>query len=114
MTERVRAARLVGAGLLAAFLAAGCGGQHAAQQTSTRYAASSLRGLVPEPLPRRPSFTLTDTSGRPFSFATRTRGSLTYLYFGYTHCPDACPTTMSDLAAALRRQPQRIRRRVDV
>jgi len=57
---------------------------------------------------------LTDTSGHPFSFAARTRGKLTYLYFGYTHCPDVCPITVSDLAVALRRQPPSVRRRVDV
>ena len=39
---------------------------------------------------------------RPFSLAAATRGKLTYLYFGYTHCPDACPATMSDLSYALR------------
>jgi protein SCO1/2 len=77
-------------------------------------AASTPHGLVPTPLPVVPSFTLTDTAGRPFSFAAHARGKLTYLYFGYTHCPDACPTTMSDLAAALHRQPRSVRRRVEV
>ena len=38
----------------------------------------------------KPSFTLTDTSGRPYDFSAATRGKLTYLFFGYTHCPDAC------------------------
>jgi protein SCO1 len=28
-------------------------------------------------------------------------GRLTLLYFGYTHCPDVCPTTMADLGVAL-------------
>lgn len=115
MNRRIQAARLAGAGLLAALLAAGCGGGHAAQSTTTQQAAAPvLHGLVPQPLPRRPRFTLTDTSGRPFSFAARTRGTLTYLYFGYTHCPDACPTTMSDLAAALREETAGVRRHVDV
>lgn len=29
------------------------------------------------------------------------RGKLVVLFFGYTHCPDVCPTTLSDTAAAL-------------
>lgn len=61
-----------------------------------------LRGLGVAPVPRKPDFVLNDTSGKPVGFRQLTRGRLTYLYFGYTHCPDACPTTMADLAAALR------------
>lgn len=30
------------------------------------------------------------------------RGKLVVLFFGYTHCPDVCPTTLSDMATALR------------
>ncbi|HZC72794.1 MAG TPA: SCO family protein [Jatrophihabitans sp.] len=60
-------------------------------------------GLVP-PQPR-PSFTLRDTSGKPFAFATRTAGHPTFLYFGYTHCPDECPATMADLRLALKQVP---------
>jgi protein SCO1/2 len=93
---------------------AGCGGTHHAAAHPPVHAATQLHGLVPQPLLRKPSFTLTDTAGRPFPFATRTRGKLAYLYFGYTHCPDACPTTMADLAAALHRQPADVRRRVEV
>ena len=36
----------------------------------------------------KPEFTLTDTSGHPYDFAEQTKGRLTLLYFGYTHCPD--------------------------
>ena len=31
------------------------------------------------------------------------RGRAVVLYFGYTNCPDACPTTLSDLATVLHR-----------
>jgi protein SCO1/2 len=31
------------------------------------------------------------------------RGHVVVLYFGYTNCPDACPTTLSDLATVLHR-----------
>jgi len=101
-----------------ALAAAGCGDHaatHPAAAPAPRQAdAPALHGLVPSPLPRKPSFTLTDTAGRPFDFAARTRGRLTYLYFGYTHCPDACPTAMTDLAYAVHSQPASIRHRVAV
>ena len=51
---------------------------------------------------RRPSFTLTDTSGASYDFKAATAGRPTLLFFGYTNCPDVCPTTMADVAVALR------------
>ncbi len=60
-------------------------------------------GLVP-PQPR-PSFTLTDTAGQAFSFGTRTTGHPTLVFFGYTNCPDVCPTTMADIHQALTKLP---------
>lgn len=30
------------------------------------------------------------------------RGKLVAMFFGYTHCPDVCPTTLSDFAMALK------------
>jgi protein SCO1/2 len=51
---------------------------------------------------RRPSFTLTDTTGAPFDFRAATAGRPTLLFFGFTQCPDVCPTTMADIAVALR------------
>ncbi|HEX5493715.1 MAG TPA: SCO family protein [Mycobacteriales bacterium] len=63
---------------------------------------------------RRPSFTLTDTAGRSYDFNARTAGRPTFLYFGYTHCPDVCPTTMANIATALREVPAQIRAKVDV
>lgn len=43
-------------------------------------------------------FTLTDHRGRPFTLA-QLQGHWSLLFFGYTHCPDICPTTMSTLNA---------------
>ena len=61
-------------------------------------------GLVTPPLPK-PRFVLTDTSGAPFDFWKRTQGSVTLLFFGYTHCPDMCPLQMSIIAQALKDIP---------
>lgn len=61
-------------------------------------------GLVSPPLPK-PKFTLTDTSGVPFDFASKTQGYTTLLFFGYTHCPDMCPLQMSTIAQALKKIP---------
>ena len=63
--------------------------------------SSPWSGVVLSPAPAKPDFTLTDTSGHPYDFRARTKGQLTFLYFGYTHCPDACPITMATLAGAL-------------
>jgi protein SCO1/2 len=66
-------------------------------------AVSGYQGAGLTPAQPRPSFTLTDTAGRPFAFGTRTAGHPTFLYFGYTNCPDICPATMADIGVALRK-----------
>jgi protein SCO1 len=69
-------------------------------------------GLTP-PQPR-PSFTLTDTAGKAFAFGTQTAGHPTLVYFGYTNCPDVCPTTMVDINQALTKVPVALQARTYV
>jgi protein SCO1/2 len=59
-------------------------------------------GLVSPPLPK-PKFTLTDTSGAAFDLWAKTQGSVTLLFFGYTHCPDMCPLQMHMIAEAMKK-----------
>lgn len=47
-------------------------------------------------------FTLTGTDGKPFS-NSRLNGKPAAIFFGFTHCPDVCPTTLARLVK-LRRQ----------
>lgn len=47
-------------------------------------------------------FALTDQAGRPFG-RTQLRGRWTFLFFGFTNCPDVCPTTLATLAEVRRR-----------
>jgi len=49
-----------------------------------------------------PDFTLTDTSGRGFTPRDLT-GAPTLMFFGFTRCPDVCPTTLVKLALIVRR-----------
>lgn len=47
-------------------------------------------------------FTLTGSDGKPFSSA-KLNGRPAAIFFGFTHCPDVCPTTLARLVK-LRRQ----------
>lgn len=69
--------------------------------SSTATAAPTFFGRPIEPARERPDFTLTGTDGQPYDFATETQGQLTFLFFGYTNCPDICPISMATLTAAL-------------
>jgi protein SCO1/2 len=57
---------------------------------------------------------LTDTEGHAFSLASSTDHRLTLVFFGYTHCPDECPTTMATLASAMLQLDAADRARVQV
>jgi len=63
---------------------------------------SKYDGVSLDPPYQRPQFTLTADTGGTYDFTSVTKGKPTLLFFGYTHCPDVCPTTMADIAVALR------------
>ncbi|MGH9123227.1 MAG: SCO family protein [Acidimicrobiales bacterium] len=73
-----------------------------------------LKGIIQSPLLAKPDFTLTDTAGQPFSLRSGTAGYVTLLYFGYTHCPDVCPTQMADMAIGLSKVSASVRSHVKV
>jgi len=47
-------------------------------------------------------FQLTDHNGKPRTLADY-RGKVVVMFFGYTQCPDVCPTTLAELAEAMKR-----------
>ncbi len=61
-----------------------------------------LVGYTRDPAPKVDAVALPDVSrdGEPFEFRAAD-GELLVVYFGYTNCPDICPTTMADLRRAL-------------
>ena len=100
--------------VLSLALLAACG-------TTTSSSPVRLLGPTPDfhgvwldqPLPE-PDMTLTSAAGRPFDLRKGTAGRLTLAYFGYTHCPDICPTTMADLASAMRKLTPADRKKIAV
>jgi protein SCO1/2 len=48
---------------------------------------------------RAPDFTLTDQFGHPYRLSSHV-GTPIALFFGYTYCPDICPTTLASLQRA--------------
>ncbi|MEJ2362178.1 MAG: SCO family protein [Gammaproteobacteria bacterium] len=55
-----------------------------------------ISGLMP-----RLAFTLTEANRDKLVHATDYRGKYALLYFGYTHCPDVCPLTLTRLKRVL-------------
>lgn len=70
--------------LLALLLAACAPGAHA------------MLGTARIPPTMTPDLTFTDSRGMAFHLSAE-RGRVTLVYFGFTSCPDLCPTTLADL-----------------
>lgn len=79
--------------------------------TSCEQQAPSFRGTVLKSPVSAPDFILTDQHGQPFRLSEQ-RGRVVLLYFGYTHCPGACPLTLSkwtQIREALGADAERVR-----
>jgi protein SCO1/2 len=119
--KRRRPLAALAATALVAVAAAGCASSSAATTTNTGNDSpgmvlintSKYKGNIITPV-RKPSGTLTADNGKPFNLRADTKGVVTLLYFGYTHCPDLCPLTMSNTAVALKLLPAADRAKVRV
>lgn len=72
-------------------LAVGVWTWQARQQSAPVTTAAATVLPAPRPLPE---FRLVDHQGQPFGLANL-QGSWSLLFFGFTHCPDICPNTLS-------------------
>jgi protein SCO1/2 len=87
---RKRVVGLVVVGIALVFLS-GCDGR-------TKWNSLDISGAFPSL-----AFNMTRASdGKPVTVADY-KGQIVLLYFGYTFCPDVCPTTLSNVAAILTR-----------
>ena len=60
------------------------------------FGSPDFNGLALQSTEPVPDFTLMASNGEPMSLSDL-RGKVVLLYFGYTYCPDACPTTLAQL-----------------
>ena len=81
-------ARFVALALLC--LVAACG------KTDSAWHGTDISGAMPAL-----DFSMTRANDGKAVSAGDYRGKVTLLYFGYTHCPDVCPTTLANLSEAL-------------
>lgn len=107
MIRRTKIAVLALAALMALGAVSACGSASGHKATGVVGGTSSgkYKGIGLNPPQPRPSFTLFDTDDKPFSFAQQTAGRNTLLFFGYTNCPDICPTTMASINEAVATLP---------
>ncbi len=72
----------------------------------------TLKTTIIYPKPRTlPLFKLVDHKGQPFSNIQLT-GKWSVMFFGYTHCPDICPTTITALAKVADKLTPEIREQI--
>ena len=87
---------LLAAGILAGLVVLGTGGYIALALRDNPHgvAGSPLASAIGGP------FQLVDQNGKTVTDADL-KGKWSLIYFGYTHCPDACPTALNDISIAL-------------
>jgi protein SCO1/2 len=83
---------LWGAAVVVAMLA----GFFVAQRSANSVPQLTSGTWFPQPRPIE-DFTLTDEASQPFTLKDL-QGRPTLVFFGFTHCPDVCPTTLAKLA----------------
>ncbi len=84
---------------MVAVLAAG-GGVWVAKRTSDQAPQLTSGTWLPQPRPLS-AFSLTDHAGQPFT-PQSLKGRPTLVFFGFTHCPDVCPTTLAKLSQVVK------------
>jgi protein SCO1/2 len=97
--KKIAAGFIVVAGLLTIFTLAGCDRLGISTPWSTKapvFINTDVTGLG-----YAKDFALTDHTGKLRTLADF-KGKAVVVFFGYTHCPDVCPTTMFELAGVMK------------
>jgi protein SCO1/2 len=71
------------------------------ERATSDEAVALVTGTLLDPPGPLPEFELTDHHERRFD-NERLRGQWTFVFFGFTYCPDVCPTTLQMLAGVVK------------
>lgn len=82
---------------LALAAVAACAGLSGCAPDGPKFQASDVTGAT-----FGRDFNLLDTTGKPRTLADY-RGKAVVIFFGYTQCPDVCPTTLAELAEVMKK-----------
>lgn len=100
---------------------AGCGGGASTSGAASVSSAAGTSGFTGDALPQPVTLSsaaageaFASSAGGTTTLGTLQRGHVMLVYYGYTHCPDVCPTTMADLGVALRKASPALQRKVQV
>ncbi|MER5290694.1 SCO family protein [Streptomyces pharetrae] len=110
-TLPLRKKTLAAAALLAAasLTLSACGGTDDSGSTvavvSEEPGSDKAATVLDQPF-EKPDLVLKDTRGKTYDLRKETAGKPTLIYFGYTNCPDVCPSTMSNIAVAKKQLPK--------
>jgi protein SCO1/2 len=80
---------------------------------TNRHARDALRGTPFTPERNAPAVTLMDQSGAAAPLVAPSSAA-TFIFFGYTHCKEACPLALATLAKAYRTLPKAAAVRVEM
>ncbi len=103
-----RAARIVASAAVAASMLAACAGSSGTPMPSVVMVETvtvppiGSRETAVDPPVAAPPLVLIDQDGKPFDLASLKGDEPVFVYFGYTHCPDVCPTTLADIRAGIK------------
>jgi protein SCO1 len=90
--------------IIAAAVCAAVGGFWLARELDSRTPMLASGTWLPQPRPIT-EFPLTDHLGQPFT-SRNLMGKPSLVFFGFTHCPDVCPTTLVKLAQLKKAAPR--------
>ncbi|GAA3736001.1 SCO family protein [Salinactinospora qingdaonensis] len=87
---------VIAGGLALLAMLTGCAQQQPSPGDESPYNGTEITGAF-----TLPDATFTTTEGEDYNLKQDSAGTLTAVFFGFTNCPDICPTTMADISQAV-------------